>query len=181
MAFQLFAQATAPTQPTAPVRDYNVRPIPQSEIDAMNAPSALEVALLVVAIIAGIIVFIFWVIALIHLIRNSVNRRKMWFALVILLPISGIVYFFGPRRSYKVTDDTLNDISIPSEEESTPPPVIEEKPSFETSNEVTAAPPPQPEPQRIDINAMPRARTGTTFEPQRRTFSPPETKRESEQ
>ncbi len=51
--------------------------------------------------IIGLVMFVFWIISLVHVIKNDVNNRTMWIILLILFGgFAGIAYFFAVRRPY---------------------------------------------------------------------------------
>lgn len=56
---------------------------------------------MLIVVILGLVNFIFFVLALIHLAKNpSVPNRTLWIVLTVFIPFAGMIYYLGPRRSY---------------------------------------------------------------------------------
>lgn len=97
-----FAQ-TDSTELNPPADDFTGQPITADPVAVENANKAaagLGIVMLLLLVFSAINL-VFFIIALIHLIKNAdVPNRTMWIVLCILVPFASWVYVFGPRRSY---------------------------------------------------------------------------------
>ena len=89
--------------------------------------------------IIGLVMFVFWIISLVHVIKNDVNNRTMWIILLILFGgFAGIAYFFAVRRPYNNNKGTANVAVPPSAPVAPAQPEEMSSPTSVTMNDVQA-------------------------------------------
>ena len=91
-------------------------------------------AIFIPIMLIGIVGFVFWLISLIHVIKNDdVENRVMWIVLLIVLGgLAGIIYFFTVRRKYNKAHEGG------ASQQTTPTQPVEQQPTAE-------APAPEPD------------------------------------
>ena len=89
-------------------------------VDCGDAGKAIG-GIFLIMLIFGLINLVFFLIAIIHLIKHSdVPDRTLWIILSIFIPFAAWVYVFGPRRNYNKkggsaqTASTQNPVGSPS-------------------------------------------------------------------
>lgn len=71
--------------------------------------------------VVGILFFIFWVMMLVHAIKNPIENKVLWLLLILLTGVIGaIVYYFAVKRGFKQGVQPANYVP-PSVPPSTPP------------------------------------------------------------
>lgn len=82
----------------------NVVTVPvETNIDGADVETAANVVFWTSSIlfVLGLINFVMFIIALVHLIQNpAVPNRTLWIILIIFVPFASWVYVFGPRRTF---------------------------------------------------------------------------------
>lgn len=72
-----------------------------AQADVNTATNGGLAAFMLVFWVLGLVNFVLFVISLIHLIQHpDVKDRMLWIIVVLLVPLGGVVYFFGPRKKY---------------------------------------------------------------------------------
>lgn len=96
-AIRVFAQDVP-----APESDVVINPDPAPVSDTgSQAAAGIGIGLTILFLVFGIISLVFFIIAIIHLVKNpDVPNRTLWIILSIFVPFASWVYVLGPRRSY---------------------------------------------------------------------------------
>lgn len=102
---QLFAQAAPESDVTI---EPNVQPV---TTDQAQTAAGIGIGPMLFFIILGIINLVFFVIAIIHLVKNpDVKDRTLWIILSIFIPFGSWVYVLGPRRTHNKQGGTVSPV-----------------------------------------------------------------------
>lgn len=80
----------------------NGREVPCDELlEDAGGFLAAGAAILVVFFVIGLVLFVFWIMSLIHVLSNDVENKALWIVLLLVLGgLGGVVYFFAVKRPY---------------------------------------------------------------------------------
>ena len=94
----------------------NGKEVPCSEVGGF---AALGLGLMAVFAIIGILLFIFWIMMIVHAASNNIENKALWIVLIVIFQALGaIVYYFAVKRPF---DKVKKSAPIAPAAPSTPP------------------------------------------------------------